>query len=92
MAEVKRPRRYYLLKRVGESQAESGLANVWRAKQEAEAGVALPADFPLLAVLSAVGYETVEDLDGADADELDETCNLTARQSATVLAALTPLL
>lgn len=92
MAEVKRPRRYYLLKRIYETRAESGLGNVWRAKQEGEAGVALPANFPLLAVLAAAGYETVEDLDGADADELDETCNLTARQSATVLAALESLL
>jgi hypothetical protein len=80
-------RRYYLAKRhVAAARYDTALANTWRAKQEAEPGEALPSDFPKLARLAAQGYETYEDLDGADSAELVER-GFTTREAAQVLAA-----
>lgn len=91
MAEIRRPRRYYLHKRL-----ESRLYfcddadTVWRAKQEAEPGTPLPGDFVHRSALEALGYTTSEDLDGADADEL-ERAGLTQQQAKAVLAAFAAL-
>lgn len=84
-------RRIYLHKRIAARSEESSLEPVWQAKQEAEAGTALPAAFPFLSQLSAVGYSTQEDLEGADAEELAATVGLGAKASAAVLAALADL-
>lgn len=93
MALVKRARRYYLLKRIAALQDEGvGQASVWKGKQEAESGTALPSTFPYLTELAAAGYSTVEDIDGADADELYANAGLNARQSALVIDALAALL
>ena len=69
MATVNNTRRYYLLKRIyaRQNNIEDG---AWIAKQLAIAGTALPATFPHLTALAEHGYTAVEDLDGADADEL----------------------
>lgn len=91
MADVKRPRRFYLHKRLQARDECDDSERVWQAKQEAEPGTALPADFPLNSELAASGYTTVEDIDGADEDELVKI-NLTSRQARAVLAALKPLL
>lgn len=91
MAEVKRPRRFYLHKRLQARDECDDSERVWQAKQEAEPGVVLPAGFPLKTELAAAGYTTVEDLDGADEGELVKI-NLTSRQARAVLAALEPLL
>jgi hypothetical protein len=92
MAETKRPRRYYLHKRqTAREMGDEALALVWRGKQEAELGTPLPPKFPSAAVLSAGGYTTTEDLDGADCDELLEL-GLNRAQAEGVLTALSELL
>jgi hypothetical protein len=71
---------------------EGQLEGVWRYKQEAQPGVALPAKFPFLAELALGGYTTIEDLDGADTYELQRIAKLAKADAETVLTALTPLL
>lgn len=90
--QFKRARRYYLHQRFWYLRVEKsiGQASVWQAKQEAEPGTPLAADFPYLALLVAAGYSTVEDIDGADQAELMEA-GLSAAQASTALAALPPL-
>lgn len=93
MADVNRPRRYYLHKRL-EARVQCGgddqLETVWQAKQEAEPGTPLPPTFPHLATLAPLGYTTTEDLDGADVCEL-ERAGLSARDAEEVIAAISPL-
>jgi hypothetical protein len=91
-AELKRPRRYLLLKRLSSRTTEDGLWNVWKQAQEAQPGTALSAGFPSLSALAEAGYTTIEDLDGADAAELKDNCGLSARDAQAVLTALAPLL
>lgn len=92
MADYKRPRRYYLHKRRhAEASGDGQLASVWRAKQAAESGTALPATMTGYATLAAAYYTTQEDLDGADATELQDL-GLTQREAAAVLAELAELL
>lgn len=86
MATLGSARRYYLSKR--HSAHDSGdfaLSDAWRGKQEAEAGDALPSDFPYLSRLQGRGYSTLQDLDGADADELTSQ-GFTSREAAEILA------
>lgn len=87
------PRRYYLLKRLEAGrQGDSAMQGVWRSKQEGQASTALPVDFPLLAQLSAVGYSTQLDLDGADVDELTSPpLSLSPSEAEAVLAAFEAL-
>jgi len=87
-ASVKTARRYYLGKRRKALEVQdNALADVWRAKQEAEPGQALALTFPHRSKLEALGYTTVEDLDGANQDELI-SAGLLRREAAAVLAAL----
>jgi hypothetical protein len=82
-------RRHRLLKRLAAGVlGEVALEGVWRAKQEATSATALPDGFPFAARLAAVGYTAVEDLDGADADELVENVSLSTREAEAVLTAL----
>ena len=90
---LKRPRRVYLHKRlIAGRRRDRAIESVWRAKQEAETGTALPATFPSLVKLTAIGYTTEEDLDGADTNELRRDVGLTQREADAVLLALAPLL
>lgn len=92
MAEVKRPRRYYLLQRQQCQRAEEiSAAGVWRWKQERQPGTALPETFPSLTRLAAAGYTTVEDLDGADEAEL-EAAEFSLRDAQWILSELAELL
>lgn len=85
-------RRYYLGKRLHAARGPTpGLANVWRAIQEATAGTALAAAFPCATALAAAGYTTREDLAGATVDELVDFAGLTSREAQAVLAALAAL-
>lgn len=92
-AHFKTARRYYLRKRLFELRNgdRPGQDGVWRSKQESEPGVALPATFPFLSTLAPCGYETVEDVDGADVDELREL-GLSRLEAEAVLTALAPLI
>ena len=86
--QVRSVRRYYLLERLAACEREDfAIASVFRAKQEAEAATALPVDFPSRAALVAAGYTTVEDIHGADLQEL-QCADLTTKQAETVLTAI----
>lgn len=93
MADILRPRRYYLLKRrfFTDVDFQPPLAGAYRHKQEAEPGTDLPADFPALSALAQLGYTTVEDLDGANTDELRDH-GLSAKAAQDVIDALAKLL
>ena len=91
MSTLLSPRRYYLAKRHAAADADdTALQAVWQAKQEAEAGTALAADFPYLTALAAAGYTTEEDLAGADATEL-EAQGFASREAAAIVAAASEL-
>lgn len=84
-------RRFYLAKRHAAAEFyEKGLELVWRGKQEAEPGTALPLDFPYLTRLQADGYTTREDLDGADECELVER-GFNTREAQAILTAFSAL-
>ena len=87
---VNSKRRYYLLKRL-QARRHCREEDAWIGKQAALGGNALPASFPHLAALTAAGYSTTEDLTGAAPDELVEFVNLSFRDAAAVLAALSAL-
>ena len=88
MSEVKNLRRFYLHKRIeARVYEDSDLDTVWQSKQEAIAGTALAASFPHLAELTAIGYTTVDDIDGADEEELVRA-GLSQHQATEVIAAL----
>lgn len=93
MAEVRRYRRYCLLKRLASrSFNDRGLEFAWQSKQEEVDGTALPSTFPSKDALEAVGYSTAEDIDGADCRELLENVGLNQRQAQAVIAAASALL
>lgn len=84
---MKRPRRYYLHKRLEARLLCDDNEGVWKAKQEAEPGTPLASTFPSKAKLETLGYTTTEDLDGADEAELVRA-GLTQAQAKTVIAAI----
>ena len=90
VAEIKSVRRYCLHKRRQHAEALDDDDTVWKAKQEAEPGTALPASFPARAKLVAAGYSTDVDLDGADETELVDA-GLTTREAQAALAAFADL-
>jgi hypothetical protein len=89
--QIKSKRRYYLLKLLWARRQDNDQDGIWRSKQQAVSGTALPSDFPLLSRLAAADYTTTDDLDGADANELKGS-GFTAREAETIFAALAPLL
>lgn len=91
MAEYRSARRYYLSKRQYARSLDNDQDGIWRSKQEAEAGTPLPAGFPLLERLAECGYTAVEDLDGADENELVTVAGFRSREAKEVLAALAAL-
>lgn len=85
------PRRFYLAKRhAAACGSDTDLVETWRAKQEAEPGTPLPADFPHLETLEEQGYEMVEDLTGAGTSEL-ETRGFGLSEAEEIIAALAAL-
>lgn len=93
MAETVRARRYYLLKRFAARDAgDNNLALTWRAEQEAQPGTDLPAGFPSKGALEAVGYTALEDVDGADWQELQVEAQLNQRQAEAAIAAAADLI
>lgn len=72
MGDVNSARRFYLLQAQfleGDRNSES-LKQVWWGKQEGQPGTAFPAGFPFQAELIAAHYKALEDLNGADQEEL----------------------
>lgn len=91
MATIGTPRRHYLLKRLeARVYRDSDLETTWQAKQEAEPGTPLPGTFPFRAELAVFGYTTREDLDGADAEEL-ERAGLALKEAESVISAIAAL-
>lgn len=86
---VKTHRRYCLLKAHAASDEDATeLAKTWLSKQAAIAGTALADDFPTKSQLEAAHYSTVEDIDGADEDELVIRVGITRAQAAAAIAAI----
>jgi hypothetical protein len=87
-AEVRSPRRYFLLKQRSHLDTDPELSSAFKAKHDAEPGTAFPETIPSQAALAAGGYTTVEDADGADVDELVTWAALNRREAEAVLAAI----
>lgn len=88
MSTLGSPRRYYLAKRhAAKAIGDKGLSLVWQQKQEAEPGTTLAASFPYASRLSAAGYTTKEDLEGADTRELYEQ-GFSTTEATYILAAV----
>ena len=65
---------------------------VWRAKHNAATpATPLPANFPSRSKLVAAEYTCIEDVDGADIDELVDKVDLTREEAAAALAAIEAL-
>lgn len=92
MAETVPARRYYLLKRLAAREEGSLLETHWRAEQLAQPGTDLPAGFPSKAALEAAGYVAVEDVDGADWQELEAEAGINERQAQAAIAAAAELI
>lgn len=93
MSAAKRPRRFYLLKVFAADESQEPLeAAFWRAKQVAIPGTELPVDFPARAALIDALYATLEDIDGADVDELRKRARLQTGTAEAVIAAATAAL
>lgn len=76
-----------VLYRLALMQDSGGLALAVRAIHDPLPGTPLGADVPHRERLAAAGYTAVEDLAGADVEELVVCVGLTAREAATVLVA-----
>ena len=88
MAEIRNVRRYNLLKMRAAARDNPGLDAVWDANRRAIQGTEIPATFPYRSRLVAAGYLVLEELDGADANELSKQAGLLDFEAAAVLAAL----
>lgn len=66
---VETTRRYYWLKRLHARQHDLE-EDAWIAKQTGEPGTAFASTFPYLSRLNDLGYLAIEDLDGAEDEEL----------------------
>jgi hypothetical protein len=84
-------RRFCLLKRQSaKERCDLAIAGLWQWKQEQESGVSLPGDFPFLERLTADGYTTQEDFDGADEEEFT-SLDYSLREARAILGALADL-
>ena len=89
---VKRLRRYCLLQAFQARETEQdGLYLALLGKQQDQLGTPLPADFPSRAELIAAQYVALEDIDGADVNELMRHARLQSRAARAVLAAVAAL-
>jgi hypothetical protein len=98
MSDILTYRRYLHNERMNaRARQDKELESVWRAKQEAQPGTAIPASVPYHPELAMGGYEALEDLDGADSCELVTMTSLacgpglTHREADQVMAALAAL-
>lgn len=89
MGDVNNQRRYYLLRAnyYGPFVEEGIWQQVYWGKQDLVTGTALPATVPFQPQLAAAHYTTVEDLTGADLNEL-MTAGLSLQQATAVLESL----
>jgi hypothetical protein len=84
---VQTHRRYVFLKYHQARNTGQGDPSAWDTKRRALAGTALPANFPAAATLAGAGYLVLEEVTGADLEELTNA-GLSSAQAAAVLAAL----
>lgn len=85
---ILQPRRWYLLQaQWARDTFQEGLASLLYGKQQEQPGTPLPANFPFRAALIAANYTALEDITGANADELVRAVGLSGRDAATVIAA-----
>jgi hypothetical protein len=92
MAEFKPQRRYYLSKwQAANAACDLAIASLWKSKQLAEPGAALPDGFPSKDKLELAGYVADADLFGADECELTRATGISTSQATAVLTALAGL-
>lgn len=92
MSDIDTLRRFYCLKRMDAArQGDCALSSTWQAMQEAQPGAPFPTGFPCKTALEAAGYESAEDVKGADVDELSEYALLSQRDAEAVIAAAAAL-
>ena len=82
-------RRYYRSKtRAALDLGETALAGLWQGKRDALTGAALPVKFPSAKVLSKLGLELFEDLDGLNLDALIALEGIAQKSAEAILVAL----
>lgn len=80
-------RRYCFLKMRRGLRLGDDTDQLWNGKRQEIPGTELPQNFPARAALLSAGYLVTEELDGANASEL-QAAGLTSTQAAAVLAAI----
>lgn len=89
MSTVTSQRRYYLRKRLtARRDGDVALERAWAGMQASAPNAALPDNFPARAKLAAAGYSAIEDVTGADVDELVTDAGLSRHEAAAVVAAV----
>lgn len=87
MAEVLAYRRYLYLEYKRAYALDDGSEALWDSKRRSCPGTELPSTFPARSSLMACGYLVLEEVTGADAEEL-KRAGLSSSQAAAVLAAV----
>lgn len=90
MAECDTHRRYAFLKMRAAVGNGSPVSVAWDGIRKGEPGTELPQNLPARGALIAAGYLVVEEIDGADEDELTGA-GLSSHQAAAVIAAVESL-
>ena len=80
-------RRYAFLRYAYFYRINDNMYLAWDGKRRLEPGTAIPTTFPARAALTAAGYLVLEEIEGADTDELTRA-GLSTSQAAAVLAAM----
>lgn len=90
MAECDNHRRYAFLNMLAAVDNGSPVSVAWDGIRKGEPGTELPQNLPARGALIAAGYLVVEEIDGADEDELTGA-GLSSHQAAAVIAAVESL-
>ena len=91
MGDIVHPRRRYLSRELeARAEEDESDSSMWLGIRRAYPGTDFPVGFPAQAALTVARYEKLEDVIGADADEL-ETQGLTAAEAKAVIAAIAEL-
>lgn len=87
MGEIRSRRRYLYLEYKRAFARSDEMESVWNGKRKACEGTTIPDAFPCRAQLLAAGYLALEEIRGADTNELSRA-GLSSAQAAAVIAAI----
>lgn len=89
MSELRNLRRYCVVQAYEARQVyDFGLHKALLGVRDTQAGTQLVSSTPGYSKLVAAGYVALEDLDGADADELQKVAGITRHEATAIFAAL----